>query len=540
MDFGDFFSRIELLTNSLGLLDRNLLPASFQEDVLNPLIANKERLSMLKEMDPYFSLLKDILPLSETNGAWSDWEFLHRKLLAFLQVESVVVMKKTANGPFRVFPRSYETGEADPEWPNENSDETILIHTDHDQLNYYLKFESSNDTYWFLTGHPGLDIYQTQRKLALLSEYAQWLPSLFNHLQEKQRRSSEEATITPKLIKDQTILGNAPSFIEALAATEKASESDAPIYLNGESGTGKELFARRIHNQSNRKDKHFVAINCAAIPHELIESELFGHEKGAFTGAYYRKIGKAEIANGGTLFLDEVGEMPLAFQAKLLRFLQEKCFTRVGGNNAIESDARIIVATHRDLNQDVKDGSFREDLYYRINVIPIHIPPLRKRHGDIRLLAHHFFAKYLQQHRKAKEIEPEVFDFLEDYPFPGNVRELENLIHRVAVMAKGNVIKLSDLPIDMKSRETKKYTLHPFEGFDRVIPQSREDLQVYREKVEQLAGSYVRDLERRFLFQVLNQADGKVRRAAELAGINRTLFYKLLKRAGIDISQLGT
>jgi len=494
-------------------------------------------------LDRYLNLTESILPLAETEGAWSDWEYLNRNLSNFLHTEDLSLFRQTNAGSFRVFPRSYETGETDPEWPESLTDRYWDIIEERGSSVFFLRFSMAHSKFWFLRGRLNSDSSDTRKSLEILSKYGKWLPSLFRFLNRKQQNLPTKEPISPTILKSKSILGEAPSFLGALESVARASQTDAPIYLNGESGTGKELFARRIHTQSKRSDKHFVAINCAAVPHELIESELFGHEKGAFTGAYYRKIGKAEIANGGTLFLDEVGEMPLAFQAKLLRFLQEKTFTRVGGNTAISSDARIIIATHRDLEQCVADGTFREDLYYRVNVIPIHIPPLRNRHGDVRLLANHFFAKYEQQHKKSKKIEPEVFDFLEDYPFPGNVRELENLIHRVVVMSKGKLIKLSDLPEDMfKNQATSapKYRLHPFEEFDKVIPQSREDMQQYREKVEQLAGSYVRDLERRFLYQVLEKADGKVRQAAELAGINRTLFYKLLKRAGIDVSNLGS
>jgi len=543
MDFSGFFNRIELLIKSLELLDPDLLPPSFEEDLLSPLSKDQAHVSMLKGLDRYLTLMESILPLAETKGAWSDWEYLNRNLAGFLHTDDLSLFRQTNAGSFRIFPRSYETGQIDPEWPASLKDKRWDILKEKSASFFFLRFGNEPSTFWFLHGRLDSDGAATGNSLEILDKYGQWFPSLFRFLNRKQQSVPKKEAVSPEIYENRSILGEAPSFIESLEAAERASQTDAPIYLKGESGTGKELFAKRIHTRSQRSDNHFVAINCAAVPHELIESELFGHEKGAFTGAYYRKIGKAEIANGGTLFLDEIGEMPLAFQAKLLRFLQEKNFSRVGGNTAISSDARIIIATHRDLEQCVVDGTFREDLYYRVNVIPIQIPPLRNRHGDIRLLANHFFAKYKKQHRKSKKIEPEVFDFIEDYSFPGNVRELENLIHRVVVMSKGKIIKLSDLPSDMFKAQASgapKYILHPFEDFDKVIPESREDLQQYREKVEHLAGSYVRDLERRFLYHVLDQADGKVRLAAELAGINRTLFYKLLKRAGIDIGHLGS
>jgi len=547
MSMGGFFNRIELLIDSLNLIDPDLLPPSFESDLLGPLRENPADLQLSRAMEGLLQLVTDILGLIECEGSWSDWEFLRRRFEAYLKCEDLIFLRNTASGPFRVFPRSYETGEADPEWPTSLVEEGFgtVQQVDGNRIFLRLAGDAQKDatSFWYVCAKPLQDAEPVL--LELLYRSGGWLPPFLSQLEQKNRDTPKKGAMTLGEAESSGILGESPNFLEALAATEKASKTEAPIYLRGESGTGKELFAKRIHRKSNRKDRHFVAINCAAVPHDLIESELFGHEKGAFTGAYYRKIGKAEIADGGTLFLDEVGEMPLAFQAKLLRFLQEKTFTRVGGNSSIKSDARIIVATHRDLEERVKQHQFREDLYYRINVIPIHIPALRKRPGDIRLLARHFFASYLDKMGKKKQVEEEVFDFLDDYPFPGNVRELENLIHRMVAMSSSKVIRLGDLPADLieksgkLNRNSPRYQLHPFEGFDQVIPQSRDELQAYREKVEHLAGSYIRELERRFLRHVLEQADGKVRKAAELADINRTLFYKLLKRAGIDVGNLG-
>ena len=316
------------------------------------------------------------------------------------------------------------------------------------------------------------------------------------------------------------------------------------MFLKGESGTGKELFAQRLHKASQRAGGPFIAINCSAVPHELIESEMFGHEKGAFTGAYYRKIGKVEQAHRGTFFLDEIGEMPLAFQAKLLRYLQEKTFTRVGGTAPVRSDARIVVATHRDLKELVANKTFREDLFYRIHVIPLEIPPLRDRGRDIRVLAEFFFQKYIDKSRASRrKVDETVFQCLDAYCFPGNVRELENAIQRTVVMTKKAKISVRDLPEEVRrgdrSHRLPEFLIHPFDKFDQLIPTDRDALRELKREIDHISSTYIRDLERRFLLNLLHQGKGSARKASELAGINRTLFYKLLKRAGIEISALS-
>ncbi|MCB1050559.1 MAG: sigma-54-dependent Fis family transcriptional regulator [Acidobacteria bacterium] len=340
------------------------------------------------------------------------------------------------------------------------------------------------------------------------------------------------------------ILGEDERFLAALESIEKAANSEATVFIHGESGTGKELFAKHLHQNSPRSKGPFIAINCSAIPSELIESEMFGHEKGSFTGAYYRKIGRVEQANSGTLFLDEIGEMPLAFQAKLLRYLQEKTFTRVGGNQTIHSDARIVVATHRDLKHLVEKGRFREDLYYRVHVIPVVIPSLRERGKDLHILAETFFQRFISKSRASRRtVDPLVYDCLEHYHWPGNVRELENVIQRTVVMASGEQIELRDLPEEIRKSATQPiqptYRLHPFEKYDTYVPTDRDSLNDLKREVEHLAQTYSRDLERRFLMQLLESVGNSPRKAAEQAGINRTLFYKLLKRAGVDVGILS-
>lgn len=243
------------------------------------------------------------------------------------------------------------------------------------------------------------------------------------------------------------IIGKSMAIREVLTTIDAVSSSRANVLITGESGTGKELVAKAIHNASERRGFPFVAINCAAIPRELIENELFGHEAGSYTGAASREIGKVEMADRGTIFLDEIGEMPPAMQVKLLRFIQEKEFYRIGGTRPIKADCRIVAATNRDLEKEIEAGRFREDLYYRLNVISIHMPHLRERKEDIPLLVDHFIRKYALENQKLiKGIDDMAMDALLGYDWPGNIRELENIIERAIVLTKQEVIALNDLP----------------------------------------------------------------------------------------------
>jgi len=243
-----------------------------------------------------------------------------------------------------------------------------------------------------------------------------------------------------------SIIGNSPAIKRVFELLEKAVGTNITVSITGETGTGKELIAKAIHYNSKRKNKPFVAVNIAAIPRDLIESELFGHEKGAFTGAMSRRIGKFEEAEGGTIFLDEIGEMDLNLQAKLLRTLQEKEVTRIGGNQVIKLDVRVLVATQRNLQEDVKNGKFREDLYYRLLGLPIHLPPLRERGQDIILIAKHYLDQFAKENQLKKlKISTEAQDKLLQYPFPGNVRELKSIIELAAVMANEEEIRAQDI-----------------------------------------------------------------------------------------------
>ena len=285
------------------------------------------------------------------------------------------------------------------------------------------------------------------------------------------------------------------------------------VLVFGENGTGKELIARSVHGQSLRKDGSFVEVNCAAIPEELIESELFGHAKGAFTGAVASKKGKFEIADGGTLFLDEVGDMSVKTQAKVLRVLQEQKFERVGSTESLGMDCRVIAATNKDLEQEIKAGSFREDLFFRLNVIPFHMPPLRDRREDIPLLAQHFIAEFCSEYgKKPKEPGSSVMDMLVGYQWPGNVRELKNVIERLVIMVTEDVIELSDLPAALTKKRAE-----PIEELGD-FPSLSSAREAY---------------ERQFILRKLRENKGNVTRTAEALRIERSHLYRKMKAYGI-------
>ncbi|MEX2579149.1 MAG: sigma-54 dependent transcriptional regulator [Verrucomicrobiales bacterium] len=250
------------------------------------------------------------------------------------------------------------------------------------------------------------------------------------------------------------IIGRSPAMQDVYKLIGRVARADAPVLITGESGVGKEVVSNAIHKFSRRAKEESVAINCAAIPSNLLESELFGHEKGAFTGAVSQRIGRFEQCDGGTLFLDEIGDMPLDVQGKLLRVLQSGEFSRVGGNQTLQSDVRILAATNKRLEEEVENGLFREDLFYRLNVVRIHIPPLRRREEDIRLLAEHFLARQTEKGKsRPMQFSKEALSLLEAHHWPGNVRELENLVERACVLASGNVLLPGDLPFDQTDEE---------------------------------------------------------------------------------------
>jgi two-component system NtrC family response regulator len=302
------------------------------------------------------------------------------------------------------------------------------------------------------------------------------------------------------------LISRDPAMLKVCRSIEKVAPSSASVMLLGESGTGKEVLARALHQFSVRREKRFVAINCAAIPENLLESELFGYEKGAFTGAVKQTIGKIELASGGTFFLDEIGDLPMPLQAKLLRFLQERVIERLGGRTEIAVDVRIICATHQDLKSLAQAGRFREDLYYRLSEIVVPIPPLRDRIGDAALLAHFFKNKFSRTEGRASlNFSPESLTQIEGYGWPGNVREMENCIKRAVIMADGSQISVDDLGLNMAPVEEEPLNLRQI-----------------REQAEQCA-----------IVKALARADGNIAKAAESLGVSRPTLYDLMARHNV-------
>ena len=311
------------------------------------------------------------------------------------------------------------------------------------------------------------------------------------------------------------IVGRSQQIAGVLARVEKVAATDSSVLIYGESGTGKELVARAIHNRSARRSGPFVKVNCGALPLNLVESELFGHEKGAFTGAVRMKKGKFELASGGTIFLDEIGDIPLETQVNLLRVLQEKEFDRVGGERTLSADVRVVAATNRALKEKVADGSFREDLFYRLEVIPLHLAPLRERRDDIPLLVDHFLRKKSREmNRPLRRLTGGAVEFLCRYPWPGNVRELENVIERTVVLVDGEEIGPGDLPLAEAAGE--------LDGDAEPVPASKLALN------DQLEA-----LERDLICRAMEEAKGVKTQAAELLGVKTSALYYKLEKYGM-------
>ncbi len=323
------------------------------------------------------------------------------------------------------------------------------------------------------------------------------------------------------------LIGSSLEMQRVYGMIEKIADTDSTVLITGESGTGKELVARILHYNSSRSIKNFVPLNCAAIPKDLLESELFGHEKGAFTGAVSTRIGRFELANGGTLFLDEIGELDPSLQVKLLRVLQEKEFERVGSTKTLKVDVRIIAATNRELETLAREGRFREDLYYRLNVITINLPPLRQRREDIPLLVEHFLKKLSKEKRKPPpRISKEMMDALIRYDWPGNVRELENLIERLIILHAGEDVTMADLPRRFhggvpSSRPVAVEAGSPGAGI-RLGPEGID-----------LNGA-ISEIERALILQALEMTGGVKSKAASLLGLNRTTLIEKMKKKGIE------
>ena len=308
----------------------------------------------------------------------------------------------------------------------------------------------------------------------------------------------------------ENIIAKSPKMQQVIEVIKIVAKSNATVLIMGDSGTGKELVARAIHAQSHRRGKPFIAISCAALPESLLESELFGHEKGSFTGAYAQKKGKFEIANRGTLFLDEIGEMSTNIQVHLLRVLEEKEFTRVGGNEMIKVDVRVVSATNKDIRKAVASGQFREDVYYRLNVVTIELPPLRERKEDIPLLAEHFLKKFaLENQKKITGFSPDATDFLLKYEWPGNVRELENAIERAVILAQNSNIEVTDLP-------------------HQNLPLARSAS----------PGKRLKEAEKNHILTILAETHGNYSEAARILGISRMTLYNKARAYGINVKEI--
>jgi len=330
----------------------------------------------------------------------------------------------------------------------------------------------------------------------------------------RQRKLEQENRFLRERVESlQVLIGTSSVMVELKKQIQIAAPTNGRVLIFGENGTGKELVARSLHSQSLRRKGAFIEVNCAAIPEELIESELFGHVKGAFTGAVSDKKGKFLAADEGTLFLDEIGDMSLKTQAKVLRVLQEQKFEPVGSTESMAVDCRIIAATNKNLQEEITAGSFREDLYFRLNVIPFDMPPLRERAEDIPLLVSHFIVGFCAEYgKKAKELAPSALERLKSYRWPGNVRELKNVIERLAIMVPGDVIDLSDLPIALLPKNDDSFeTLGDFP----TLSSAREAFETH------------------FIRSKLSESKGNVSKAAELLGIERSHLYRKMKGYGI-------
>ncbi|MDY7038661.1 MAG: sigma-54 dependent transcriptional regulator [Thermodesulfobacteriota bacterium] len=342
----------------------------------------------------------------------------------------------------------------------------------------------------------------------------------FKNLEEENIRLKKELRHKEKF---ENIIGTSPAIKKIFELIEKVADTDSTVLISGASGTGKELIARAIHKNSSRSDKPLIIINCGAIPEELLESELFGHTKGAFTGAHKSRTGRFEMANEGTIFLDEIGEMSPSLQVKLLRVLQEQKFERVGGTKTIHVDVRIVAATNKNLITAINKGKFREDLFYRLNVIPIKVPPLKQRKSDIPLLIDYFLKKF--QSGKEKRItgfSPRAMDAMDEFDWPGNVRELENVIKRFTVLCDTNIVHFNDLP--------------------EQIQQNSKLIQPVEEAVLEKGVTFdkaVKDYEKRLILEALEKSNWVKTKAAKLLNINRTTLVEKIKKQNIDEAASG-
>jgi two-component system nitrogen regulation response regulator NtrX len=337
------------------------------------------------------------------------------------------------------------------------------------------------------------------------------------------RLKDENETLREMAYRERGMTGSSPAMVKLQEQILLVAPTNASVLITGENGTGKELVARSIHFHSQRKDRSFVEINCAAIPEELIESELFGHEKGAFTGAIAQKKGKFDQADGGTLFLDEIGDMSLKTQAKILRILQERKFERVGGNRTIEVDVRIIAATNKVLEEEIRTGAFREDLFYRLNVVPFTVPPLRERREDIPLLVGHFLELFcMREGLERKTITPEAMEILKYGAWPGNVRELKNVVERLVIMTPGSTITAAHIPESITPGAAMREG-----GAGRL--EMVMDLDTLREARE--------EFEKEFILRKLEEYNWNISKTAEAIELERSNLHRKIKTYGIDVKK---
>ena len=372
-----------------------------------------------------------------------------------------------------------------------------------------IKELSPNSSIVMITGHGGIELaVQSIKKGAFdFLEKPLSIEKLLNVI-EKAHKEHIKNKIETATEKEDDIIGESPAIKKLKEEIKKVAKSNANIVIFGENGTGKELVAKNIHQLSPRKDKPFVDINCAAIPDELIESELFGYEKGAFTGALSRKAGKLEIANEGTIFLDEIGDMSLKAQAKLLRAIETKSFQRLGGLQKIDVDVRFICASNKDLKKLIEQGLFREDLYYRLAVITLEVPPLRERGQDIIILAEYFLDKFCQENKvKPKKLTPEAKEALLEYDWPGNVRELKNLMERLSITVEKDVIEEEALGLNVKQKEYQDFK------------------------------SAKQEFEKQFIMKKLAQYNYNIKQTAQAIGMDFTNLYRKIKAYNIKIEE---
>ncbi len=336
----------------------------------------------------------------------------------------------------------------------------------------------------------------------------------------KQRRLEERNRLLSESMPGPLLIGESPAMAELRSQVRAAAPTDGRVLIFGENGTGKEVVARSIHAQSQRRDEPFVELNCAAIPEELIESELFGHVKGSFTGATENKKGKFRLADGGTLFLDEIGDMSLKTQAKVLRVLQEQTFEPVGGTASVRVDVRVVAATNKDLRELIRAGGFREDLYFRLNVLPLFVPPLRERREDVPLLARHFLEEFARHYGRAvPEISADALAALDGYAWPGNVRELRNIVERLIIMGPPGRITAADLPSEFGGGATGQRSAGPTGGFE---PDGSATLRDARESFEKW-----------LIGRTLGRCGNNVTRTAEVLGVERSHLHRKLRTYGL-------